>query len=778
MSAALRVLVAFVALALGHGAPAAVNSDDVARFLDDQPRFYGPRSASDEVLEILVAQLPKSGFDGAADALAKKWRLPRAAAALAAEAELKAHLARSTPSGDPTAYVPIYLAALDLAPTSTPLRDAFLERLDADGTCNYAGAAERYFALPDSVEPFLRSRNECSSWMTKLPAAYVDAPLALYRLANSLEYYDPLGRAAASARLLELLRRADAPGGEAELVSALRWHWDHLVEAGLASSLLREAADLDQDVVARALDPGYAPRARIDQVDIGYERTTVLRDQFVVALLSADRRQDAAAWFGTPKENTRSSRPEDPRQRAGQGPYVFGDPARDRTELIRNLLAPPAVDPFDLFIGDGVSGLVWTAGTGTPVVERATADFFAAQGYAEISKKMRANLCEARADALGREAEGGLPPRVQELRAQYVAEFKQEWFASGLCTQQPVAQSEVARAALDYIERPMPENLRTVRPKESADDEEAAQPTCIENVVVVRCDTSGERWAAISISADVDPTGEIGAGGYWLHLSHDRGATWDRPIYLGLQQFQPYVLPGTSRLPMLSGSMLQLEVQVRELDPASISFPPVGLRSKREADDLYIERSLDDLARDSDHDGLTDLLEDKLRSNPLSVDTDSDGLDDASDPLPGISLKAAPPADADVIARIFEHILGYDAGAIRLGVASDENNDLFALLKHGPDGRSARVTFLRADKSLFGGLLLPAPVVVLDPQDLDYLNARYGIHLPVHFPAPWFNKSRTQAVVHWSAGWTGGTLLFTKQAGGGWKMEEVERWIT
>jgi hypothetical protein len=89
-----------------------------------------------------------------------------------------------------------------------------------------------------------------------------------------------------------------------------------------------------------------------------------------------------------------------------------------------------------------------------------------------------------------------------------------------------------------------------------------------------------------------------------------------------------------------------------------------------------------------------------------------------------------------------------------------------------------RVTFLRADKAMFAGLLLPSAVVVLDSADLAYLNARYGIHYPVRFPAPWFNKARTKAVVHWDAGWTGGTLFFSKQPNGTWKSEVVESWIT
>jgi hypothetical protein len=776
MSATLRALVALVALSLCPVAPAAVTRDDIDRFLATSPQTDTPKSYSDEVLDILIAHLPAHGFDAAVDELAKKWRLPRAAAALAAEAELKAQIASDGSGGERPQYVPIYLAALDLAPASSSLRGAFLDRLGDDDTCDYPGAAEHFFALPGTVEPFLRSRGICTSWFKKLPAAYADAPLAYFDLAQSLEYTDPFGRAAASALLIERLQRADASAGQAEVVSALRRHWEDLVSAGLVSSLLGETADLDRSVLARALDPSYSPGASIDQVDISYGGAQELRDALILALLTVDRRQDAAAWFGTPKENVRSAKPE--KQRASLDQYVFGEADRDRTELIRRILSPSRVDPYDLFIGDGRSGLLWTAGRESPVAERATADFFASQGYADIAREMRASICEARSGELAKKREPDLPAPVQSLRARYVAAFKEDWFVSGLCTTQEASQPKVARVQADYIEKPVPENLRTVRPKVDDGDDTDAKPSCIENVEVVRCDTSGERWAAISISGDVDPTGEIGGGGYWLHVSRDRGATWDRPIYLGLQQFQPYVVPSTSRLPMFNGSLLQLEVQVRELDPASITFPPVGLSSKREADDLYIERSLEDLVRDSDRDGLTDLLEDKLRSNPHSADTDGDGLDDGSDPLPGVSLKQPPAADADVIARTFEHILGYDAGAIRLGVvAADKRDDLFAGLL-GPTGKSARVTFLLADKSLFAGLLLPSPVVVLDTADLEYLNARYGIHYPVRFPSPWFNKARSKAVVHWSAGWTGGTLLFTKQAGGGWKMQEVDRWIT
>jgi hypothetical protein len=757
MFAPSRVLVALVALSICSAVPAAVTRHDIDRFLETDPHTYDPKDRADEVLDVLIAYLPDRGFDAAADKLAKKWQLPRAVAALVAEAELRAQLDE------------------EYAPDSQRVWDALLDRLSQDSACDDNPAiAERYFSRPGMPERFLRSADpSCSPWLAKLPAPYADAPLAYWHWMNLLYYNDPFGQAAASARLVELLQAADMQAWQEEFVSALRHHWSHLASAGLISSLLRETGAVDKSLLDRALDRSYTPRASIEGVDIRYNQTQWLRNQMTLALLSAGRRAEAEAWFGNPPALAPRKMSRD---RKAFDESVFGDPDRDATELIRRVLTPPDVDPFDLFIGRGDQGLLWSVGTDTPVSARVTASFFAGQGYAELGDDLRENLCARGHAQLARKQLFKLPQRLQALRAQYLAAYEKDWFASGLCAPPNAVPPTVVPARTDYVEKPIPAQLRTIRTHEE-DDDDAAPPSCMENVGVVRCDTAGERWAAISISNELDPTGEVGQGGYWLHVSPDRGRSWNRPLYLGLQQFQPYVVPPSSRLPILNGSQLQLEVQVREIDNESITFPPVGLRTQREADDLYIVRSLDDLQRDSDRDGLTDLLEDKLRTDPQRADTDGDGLDDGSDSLPGISLKTPTRENAEVIARAVEHLLGYDDGAIRIGIGADDRAGLRDVL-FGSPSRPARVTFLLADKALFTGLLLPSPVVVLDATDLAYLDARYGLHYPVHFPAPWFNKARTKAVVQWSAGWVGGTLFFTKQPNGSWKSEVVRSWIT
>jgi hypothetical protein len=768
MFATSRVLIALVALSMCHAAPAAVTRHDIDRFLAADPHTYDPKDPSDQVLDILIAYLPDRGFDAAADKLAKQWQLPRAVAAQVAEAELRASLDEE--------YEPLYLAALDRVPGSQRVWDVLLARLSKDEACDYPGIAERYFAQPGMPEHFLRSTGwDCAGWVAKLPMPYDDAPLAYWRWMELLEYGDPFGQAAASARLVELLHAADAQAWQEELISALRHHWAHLASAGLLSSLLRETGAIDKSLLDRAFDRSYMPRATIEGIDIRYAKIQWLRNQMTLALLVADRRAEAESWFGNPPAPIPRK---DAHDRQGFDESVFGEPDRDTAELIRRVLTPPAVDPFDLFIGRGDYGLLWSVGRDTPITERATASFFAAQGYAEVGSDLRANLCEASHRELAREQQFKLPARLQGLRAQYRAAYEKEWFASGLCAPPNAARANVVPAHADYVEKPIPAHLRTIRKHD--EDGEAEAPSCIENVATVRCDTTGEHWAAIAISNELDPTGEVGQGGYWLYLSPDHGRTWERPLYLGLQQFQPYVVPSSSRLPIVNGSRLQLEVQVREIDNASITFPPVGLRTKREADDLYIERSLDDLARDSDRDGLTDVLEDKLRTDPRRADTDGDGLDDGSDTLPGVSLKAATRENSEVIAAVIEHLLGYDSGAIRIGISNNDRAGVRDVLfgSHPRSARSAGVTFLLADKTLFDGLLLPSPVVVLDATDLAYLDARYGLHYPIRFPSPWFNKARTKAVVQWSAGWVGGTLFFTKQPNGSWKSEVVKSWIT
>ena len=68
----------------------------------------------------------------------------------------------------------------------------------------------------------------------------------------------------------------------------------------------------------------------------------------------------------------------------------------------------------------------------------------------------------------------------------------------------------------------------------------------------IRLERNGEEVAGIAISAALDPVGELGRGAYWVVHSTDGGRTWDPPLYTGLRESAPYVVPPASKLPLCS----------------------------------------------------------------------------------------------------------------------------------------------------------------------------------------------------------------------------------
>ncbi|HET9314486.1 MAG TPA: tetratricopeptide repeat protein, partial [Vicinamibacteria bacterium] len=206
-----------------------------------------------------------------------------------------------------------------------------------------------------------------------------------------------------------------------------------------------------------------------------------------------------------------------------------------------------------------------------------------------------------------------------------------------------------------FEERPVPGQWRWTggRPKKGPSTK--AYPG-LSDFTVVALSRAATRMFAVSVSQDLDPRGEVSSGGYWLHLSSTRGRTWEGPYYLGFAEQFPYVVLGASRVPAFEGGRVNIEVERREIDESTISFPPVGLRAKNVEKDLYLAVDVAAVQRDADGDGLTDLVEEKLALDPGSADTDGDGLADASDPLP---LQARSEAESAERAQLLAAVLPF-----------------------------------------------------------------------------------------------------------------------
>jgi hypothetical protein len=121
-----------------------------------------------------------------------------------------------------------------------------------------------------------------------------------------------------------------------------------------------------------------------------------------------------------------------------------------------------------------------------------------------------------------------------------------------------------------------------------------------------------------------------------LLISEDAGATWKGPLFVGLQRLPGawYAILSDTKLPLISGGKLQIEVTIWKRDWSRPGGPLKGYTYLWKKWHKMLSVPLAVLERDTDGDGLTDLFEERILTNPESDDTDSDGIKDACDNQP------------------------------------------------------------------------------------------------------------------------------------------------
>jgi len=293
----------------------------------------------------------------------------------------------------------------------------------------------------------------------------------------------------------------------------------------------------------------------------------------------------------------------------------------------------------------------------------------------------------------------------------------------------------------------------------------------------IRMERRGEEIVAIAISSALDPVGELGLGGYWAVRSTDGGATW-KSYYTGLRENMPYVVKTASRLPLLEGEHLRVEVDVQELDTNSITFPPVALRTKRTQKGLYLDFPWEELTRDTDGDGLTDLMEERLTTDPREIDTDGDGVPDGEDLLPRVPLRPGRDTVAEVIASVLDRF-ALGGGRIVVGIGRDALGAEIA--QNSCEVQTSRVCdpvlFIVGDPSHFAPLTLARRTVVLTQEEIDAYTKKFGPTYAARIEHLAINPAGTRAIFELNQSWTGATYILTK-TDKGWQVTIAGGWIT
>lgn len=330
------------------------------------------------------------------------------------------------------------------------------------------------------------------------------------------------------------------------------------------------------------------------------------------------------------------------------------------------------------------------------------------------------------------------------------------------------ARTSVAAIPPDFAERMIPAEARgtsaPIAPKTLA--------RLPEGFELVRAERDGRRVVAISLSQTYDPTGEVSQGGYWVHVSNDGGKHWGRALYTGLADRFPYVVPPSSRLPLLAGDTLQLAVDVAELDTASITYPPVALRTRRAANGRYLTIPLAALEQDKDGDGITDLaahhlLLDRPRSagsTPFILGSDYDA-----------DCRAAPSPDKLALVDLLGRMSGGSGAAIVEPVDRPAGQIM------GNWRRAAAAAdqplFLVGEAKDFSCLSSKRLIIVYGEADIDAIKHFTPDFHAMDIPPIVFNRAHDRGYVRWSTGWAGGTYRL-RRVNGKWKFDSISSWIT
>ncbi|MEA2325450.1 MAG: hypothetical protein QOE68_409 [Thermoanaerobaculia bacterium] len=263
----------------------------------------------------------------------------------------------------------------------------------------------------------------------------------------------------------------------------------------------------------------------------------------------------------------------------------------------------------------------------------------------------------------------------------------------------------------------------------------------------LRMESHGDDVVAVASSQSVDPSGAASVGGYWILRSTDRGGTWNRPLYTGLRVLQPYEVVIGSTLPMLRDDGVRIEVATTEIDGPIKELLAVDFKWR-------------DLERDSDGDGLTDLVEERILTDPQSADTDSDGLADGVDPLPQVAFRQSQGDAAKIVATAIEAY--YGSAIVQMA---------------GEHGLGTTTMFIVGDPADFAGVTSRVRIIVTSEGEIEAASKKFGPTLAMHISLVIIDQTGTRAWVQLNDEGSGATYLLEKKEGA-WIALAVASWVS
>ena len=213
----------------------------------------------------------------------------------------------------------------------------------------------------------------------------------------------------------------------------------------------------------------------------------------------------------------------------------------------------------------------------------------------------------------------------------------------------------------------------------------------------------------------------------WVAYSPDGGESWEY-YYTGIVQRQPIFVKWYSKLPLFNAEGdLQIEAcLLRQMSSYILPFGSPGFNVQK--DGLLLTLDLETLRKDSDGDGLTDIVEARFRTDPDKADTDGDGIPDNLDLNPRFAL---PRTEKTVImeAVIEDYILNIHTDTLsdlqipEPNYASDTTETVL-IVSNSPDNQSIQPKSHR--------------IIILTEEEYEFLKEPFDEDLPKTTITPLF----------------------------------------
>ncbi len=688
-------------------------------------------------------------------------------------------------------------------PTALAVLAEALDTVDECAQANFDGLLSRAAPGTDAAWIIAEAATCSRNYVRALQADPAHAVAPVYRLATygslsdvrSIPVLEWLASDAAVAAVAPADRASYRSGITARLL-------DQLFESGLTERALALYDGLPSEVQERIIASG-APVATDEKsrrsVETGrtitisghsvvwkeFEPWSALTTHLAIALYNAGRVPEAEALLQSDIRLAESRKWAECRTDFERKTQCGDEPDSQTILLLDKQMHQPESDPYPLaevIFGSGFPGSISQSG---PVADLGCI-VFAEPQYADICDSLRQSVARsATLDLDDYEAEES-EPAFAAIRDLGLPGFA----AIAAATDQRLAQARAAYGPLDddnwqreRVDPVYPDFAVSRQPADAPrlanEGDDVEGPEWPDNfgdpppaMWPLRWDVDGDRVTAIAISPIFDPAGEVSPGGYWVLLSENGGKSWADALYTGLSAYFPFVFDAASTMRLRDGDTIHLPVERALIDTSTITYPPIGTQTIDREGGLVLDLPLDRLRADSDNDGLTDLAE-----AHLLLDRPREGLDTPFVVGNYVPVTCEGPPDRQMLARaeMFAHIFQTSARAI-VEPVDRPPSQIIGGWKRVPTAENLPL-FIAGDPADFACLSIAQPVMVYSQDDIAELQRRTPDFRTIKLPRMVVNRAGTRGYVQWSAGWTGGTLLFLWEDGA-WRVETISEWIT